>query len=330
MKNANFRRLAGASVFALAFVAMVPQAAAYSRLVVFGDSLSDSGNNAAVGLFDPAQTVTGNTYVPSFTYGPVGTYSNGPVWATDFAAALGLSASPSLVGGSNFAFGGATTSGAGFPYSLTVQVGQFLAAVGNNAPSDALYVVAGGGNNARAAGAALAAPGLSFGQQVSIISSNASNFATDIGGIVDSLQAAGAHDIIVWNTPNLGLSPFAGATGTQGVSTLLASTMNDALGYRLASETGVKTFDIFGLVSLIIANKAAYGLVNTTDACGAAINNCDPVTALFWDGIHPTAKGHQLIADALLVTAVPEPESFALMSLGLVVVGFAARRRKLR
>ena len=330
MKFSEVGRLAGIAAIVLGSIAIAPQAAAYSKLVVFGDSLSDSGNNAfAAGLFDPSQVITGNTYIPAFTYGPAMTYSNGPVWATDFAAALGLSATPSvLVGGTNFAFGGATTSGVGFPFGLTSQVGQFLFGVGNAAPSDALYVVAGGGNNARAAGAALAAPGLSFAQQVGIISSNASNYATDIGNIVDNLQAAGAQHIIVWNTPNLGLSPFAGATGTQGISTLLASTMNNALDYRLSTEVGVKTFDIFGLVSMIVANKAAYGIVNTTDACGALINNCDPATALFWDGIHPTAKAHQLISDAMLVTAVPEPESFALLSLGLLVVGFAARRRK--
>jgi outer membrane lipase/esterase len=43
-------------------------AALYSSLVVFGDSLSDSGNNALLGLYDPTQIVTGNAYVPSKTY----------------------------------------------------------------------------------------------------------------------------------------------------------------------------------------------------------------------------------------------------------------------
>jgi outer membrane lipase/esterase len=328
MKIAHLGRLLGVAAIAVASVAAAPNAFAYSKLFIFGDSLSDSGNNAAATLFEPAQVVTGDTYVPSFTYGPAGTYSNGPVWASGFASALGLAAAPSLLNGTNFAFGGATTSGPGFPYSLTAQVGQFLAGANNVAPADALYVVAGGGNNARAAGGALATPGLSFAQQVGIISSNASNYATDIGTIVDSLQAAGAHNIIVWNTPNLGLSPFAGATGTQGIGALLSATMNNALDYRLATEVGVKTFDIFGLVSVIAANPGAYGVTNTSNACGAPSNNCDPATALFWDGIHPTAKGHQLIASAMLVTAVPEPESFALLSAGLLVVGFAVRRRK--
>src|SRR5699024_158155 len=36
-----------------------------------------------------------------------GRYSNGPVWAEQLAADLDLSAAPSLLGGTDFAFGGA-------------------------------------------------------------------------------------------------------------------------------------------------------------------------------------------------------------------------------
>lgn len=329
MKLKLTQRLLGASILAIGAVGSVASlpahAAPYSGLVIFGDSLSDSGNNKLVGLFNPAQTVAGNTYIPVPTYAS-GVYSNGPTWATQFSAALGLSASPSLAGGSNYAFGGAVTSGPGFPYSLTAQVGQFLSAH-PTAASDALYVIEGGGNNLRDAATALSAPGLSFAQQISIISDNASHYATDIGNMVDSLQAAGAHNIIVWNTPNFGATPFAGATGTQGISSLLGATMNSALAYRLSTETGVTTFDVFGLISTIAANPAAYGIVNVGDACGAAINNCDPATALFWDAIHPTTKGHQLIANAMMAAAVPEPATYLMFALGLAGLMAWQRRR---
>lgn len=330
MKTNVLGSLLGATVLSLSALCSAP-AYAYSNLYVFGDSLSDSGNNAALGAFDPGQVVSGNTYLPSSTYAsgaPSPTYSNGAVWATTFAANLGLSALPSLTGGTNYAFGGAQTSGGGFPFSLTTQVGMYLGNSGNVADSNALYVLAGGGNNARAALGALATPGLTPVQQLGIILNAAASFAADEGAMVDALQAAGAHNIIVWNTPNLGLTPFAGAVGAQGISSAVASLMNQALAARMSSETGVKIFDIFDLGSQVAAHPATFGLTNVSDACGAAVNQCDPNTAMFWDSIHPTAYGHQLIASAMTVTAVPEPETYAMLLVGLGLIGGAARRRK--
>ena len=151
-------RASALPTLALTLVALtsLPAAAStYSSLVVFGDSLSDSGNNAAVGLFDPNQVITGNTYIPTNTYAPM-TFSNGLVWASDVASRLGVPLQPSLALGTNFAFGGATTGTpgpgpGGFPFSLLTQASQYLAATQNMASPNALYVVEGGGNNARAA-----------------------------------------------------------------------------------------------------------------------------------------------------------------------------------
>ena len=69
MTHISIRRLLPALALVVAALASVPaDAGPYNTFVVFGDSLSDSGNNAAAGLFDPSQVVTGNTYVPSNTY----------------------------------------------------------------------------------------------------------------------------------------------------------------------------------------------------------------------------------------------------------------------
>src|SRR5215471_17330655 len=99
-----------ATILALGCLATATtHATAYSALYVFGDSLSDSGNNAIV--FAPNTTpvpISGNDFIPTFPYAS-GRYTNGPVWAQDFAAGLGLGVSPSLLGGTNFAFGGART-----------------------------------------------------------------------------------------------------------------------------------------------------------------------------------------------------------------------------
>ncbi len=315
--------LAAVALTAAGLVAAPAWAGPYSQLVVFGDSLSDNGNNAAAGLFDPGQVITGNSYVPGSTYAPAGTYSNGPVWASYFAAAIGVPLSPSLLGGTDYAFGGATTGSpgvgpGGFPYSLVTQSSMYLATTANHAAADGLYVIAGGGNNARAALAAIGAGA----NAASTVATTAASFASDVGSIVDALQAAGAQHIVVWDTPNLGLAPALASSGAAAIGSFVSGAMNTALTARLAGEAGVSIFDIYGLGSQL---AASFG--NTTDACGAVANaNCTQY--VYWDGIHPTTAAHRVIANALLaVTAVPEPETWALMVVGLGVLGSAVRRR---
>lgn len=330
-----FRRVFAVVALAAATLASVPaQAGPFSALYVFGDSLSDDGNNAAAaGLYDPAQVVTGNSYVPSATYAPARTYSNGPVWATYFATMLGVPLAPSVLGGTDFAFGGATTGtpgpgAGGFPFSLLAQVGGYLGATGGVASPNALYVIAGGGNNARAALAAIAATPANAS---AIIGGAAASFASDIGTMVDALQAGGAQHILVWNTPNLGLAPAVAASGpaAQGTGTFLAGAMNAALAGRLAGEAGVTTFDLFGFGSSIAANPLAFGFTDVANACGA-VAGADCSRYAYWDGIHPTTAAHAALAGSVYAVAVPEPETWALMAAGLAAIGWSARRRQRR
>ncbi|MFN8895557.1 MAG: hypothetical protein ACK5Y8_17685, partial [Betaproteobacteria bacterium] len=97
-----------AAIASVLLAAAAPAAAQFSSLTVFGDSLTDSGNNALVIGANGSQVITGNTYIPSQPYAS-GTYSNGATWVSSFAAGIGLapSALPSLAGGGNYAFGGA-------------------------------------------------------------------------------------------------------------------------------------------------------------------------------------------------------------------------------
>jgi outer membrane lipase/esterase len=228
MKYAFFgRALLPACTLAAVVLASPPApASTYTSLVVFGDSLSDNGNNALAIGTQPGQIITGNTYVPTFPYAS-STYSNGPVWATDAAATLGVTLAPSIAGGTDFAYGGATTgpSGNGFPFSLLTQANQYLAS--NVISPTALYVIAGGGNDARAALTTI--PGCSPACIGPTVAATAATFAANIGTIVDQLQAAGAQHIIVWDTPNLGLAPAVVAGGGASLGTLLAASMNAAL-----------------------------------------------------------------------------------------------------
>lgn len=324
----SLRKLFAAA--ALAGLASGASAYPFDGLYIFGDSLSDGGNNALVIGADPTQVITGNSYIPSQPYASQ-QYTNGNVWAYSFASAIGLGAyaAPSLAGGGNFAYGGARVrkdgSVGGFPPSLRTQANGYLGATGGTASSSALYVVAGGGNDARDALEAVAADP---GNAVSIIATAALTYAFNTGRIVDSLQAAGAQHIVVWDVPNLGITPAVSAEGSFAslLGNLVSKSMTNALTARMSGEAGVSLFDIYGLSSAWAADPGAFGFVNATDACGAIVG-CDPSTYAFWDGIHPTSAGHALIAEAMLAAVVPEPETVVLMVAGLALVGWRARRR---
>ena len=191
-------------------------------------------------------------------------------------------------------------------------------------PSTALYVIAIGGNDVRDLSVAVATgitspfavPGL------------AANYATAVGNMVDALQAKGAQRIVVWNTPNVGATPaaLAGPLGFAGLATDISTFFNGALATRMSTEApGVSIFNVFGTTNQIIATPGAYGLSHVTDACGFAGNNCDPATALFWDGIHPTSAGHAILAAGMLA-AVPEPSSMLMLAVGICAL-LAWRRR---
>ncbi len=334
MKNHRISRIAlatslglGLGLYSLGATAQGSQTASlYSGMFVFGDSLSDSGNNftAFFGATGPAPT--SNTFIPTFPYSS-GTYSNGPTWVSGLAAGLGLpaaAAAPSLLGGGNYAYGGATVAnGAPFPPSLQNQLSSYLTSGPAVSPT-ALYVIAGGGNDARAVATAI----LGGADPVAATLAGATAYAASTAQMVGSLRAAGASNIIVWNVPDLGKTPTAGAGvgpaaegGTQ-VSTIFNSFLSVAL-----TGSGATIFDVFGIVGGVVANPGTFGFGNVTQACGFAGNGCDASTALFWDGIHPTAFAQNYIAGQMLAVAVPEPGSVWLFMAGLLAFGLMVRRR---
>lgn len=331
------RTLAGLG-FCIASLSASAGSASYSSLVVFGDSLSDSGNNALVMSVGgtqplPPVSIAGDTVYSKFPSSS-GTYTNGPVWTQYLAQSFGLTLLPSWAGGSNYAFAGAQTridgdevaELPGFPFSLRTQVNMYLSNPMTVVDPNGLYVVAGGGNNVRVLlDAAVQNPGLDF---QSLAAAAVADYAADIAGMVSDLKFAGARHVLVLNTPNFGLTPLAHAVGMSAQATSLSQAMNDQLAVALNGNATI--FDTFSFMTGVVNAGAASGFSNWTNACAAELNGCNVETSLFWDAIHPTTLAHQKLAAAVLVTAVPEPATLALFAAGLAVVTLGARRRASR
>lgn len=317
----------------LCAAALAASAGPYSSLVVFGDSLSDGGNNALLLSNFGTQPLPPVFIANDASYSQIpsaaGTYSNGMVWTQYLAQSLGVALTPSLAGGTNFAFGGAQTGvdGAdipaipGFPFSMRTQLNSYLGATGHLADPNALYVVAGGGNNIRVALEAIGAgadPGATAAATVA-------GYASDMVGLVNDLRVAGAQHVLVLNTPNFGLTPLANALGISGLATNLSLAMDTALDGALAGS-GARVFDMFSFMTGVVGAGAASGFSDWTHACAAAVNACDVNTSLFWDAIHPTTLAHQQLANAVLTTAVPEPDVAVLFAVGLAALVLGRRK----
>jgi outer membrane lipase/esterase len=306
-----------ASVFA--FVLFIPLSGAlagYSSLFVFGDSLSDSGNNAvALAPNITPVPIPGNSFIATFPY-MSGRYTNAQVWVQIVASSLALSANPSLLGGTDYPFGGALTGGSNpIPPSLEMQAALFLSQHGPMIPSNALYIVEGGGENAQQALDAAGGCGSNLACINGIIQSTTAGYVGDIKTIDTELEAAGAKNIVVWNVPNIGVTPavFAEGSAASILGTTIASVMNDALLAAIGNDPDIKLFDDFSLLNQVVADPGAFGLSNVTDACAQFIT-CDPSKFLFWDGIHPTSAAGTIISDAIESLVVPEPSTLTLLA----------------
>jgi phospholipase/lecithinase/hemolysin len=162
-----------------------PADAAPTSVYAFGDSLTDTGNvNASTFGILPLSPYTS------------GRFSNGLLWIDRVTSAFGTQATPSLTGGNNFAYGGATTGGT-IPPGATFQTLDYLARQGfDGADPEALYIVYGGGNDVlNELGSTLAPETL------------AAAATENIQQAVTNLALAGAEYIMVPNLNDLGLIP---------------------------------------------------------------------------------------------------------------------------
>lgn len=301
-------------LFAAAALA-APAVAAYpSQIIVFGDSLVDSGNiNAAVGsdIFNPVA----QGYFP-------GRFTNGPNYTDLLNNRLtGDFLTPSLLGGGNFAFGAARVANNGDAVpDLALQLGAYLLATGNTVDPNALYIINAGGNDVFS---------LETGQIGGFADAGAytTSLLDTLSGGIQTLSALGAGRILVTGIPNLTATGFGLETMVQG--------RLDAIEPALGS-TELLRFSYQSFFLSLAADPAAFGLPPFDQAGNCrnnetAINGRIDCTGYFsFDGIHPTAAVQRavFVKVANLTGIVPEPSSWTMLIAGFGLVGAAMRRQR--
>jgi outer membrane lipase/esterase len=302
------RLLCLVSALLFTFTALLAHAQEYTSIVVFGDSLSDTGNVAhltqakyGVRIPGPDADYTDGRFTDGDDTLPAAQKYFG-VWIEQFAAMLPSKPiiKNSLDGGTDYAYGFATTGSgtAAFTFgpsdSLFVDVnniGQQITDYLATSPSindKTLFVVWGGAIDVLYATSADDVIKAAFNQAINI----------------QRLINAGATQFVIPNLPPLGLVPrLNGSPATSIPATQDSVLFNQILAAGLAivrdfnpgKHLDLVQLDVFALFNQIIASPSRYTLADVTTS-SQGISTIDPDTYLFWDDLHPTTRGHNILA----------------------------------
>jgi phospholipase/lecithinase/hemolysin len=292
----------------LSFTAVLAHAQNYTSIVVFGDSLSDTGNFAdltqakyLVRIPGPDANYTDGRFTDGDDTLPMAQKYFG-VWIEQFAALLPSKPhiTNSLNGGTNYAYGDArngngtttVTFGTSNAYSVNVNnIGQQISDYLATSPGindKTLFAIWGGANDVLDA--------TSPGDVVKGVIAQLIN--------IQDLIDAGATQFIIPNLPPLGSTPAFNGSPADGAAATAASVLyNQLLSEGLSILRDINRgkhlnfvqLDIFSLFNHIVASPAKYALTNV-NATAQGIATIDPDTYLFWDDLHPTTRGHNIVA----------------------------------
>lgn len=298
-----------------ALLAMLPLAAGlafagtaehgYSRIFIFGDSLSDPGNNFAV---------TGETSHPPFEPVPVASYGvgghhyhDGRTWVEFLAQEMGLTewAKPAYRDPTfgNYAYAHARVRDfSPLGPSFGDQVAAWAAGYCTGIPmNDTLFVVEFAGMDLVDAITA---------QDPTIVEEAMTSIATNL----QLLYGCGARNLLVANIPSIGVTPFVPAENKDFMTakSLEYNGYLQAVVDSFSDYMNISIVDFFELSMSFTTEPHLYGFENVETPClsfGVTQNAfCkDRDGYLFWDALHITKKAHALIA-ATALRQLPDPD----------------------
>ncbi len=244
--------------------------------------------------------------------------SNGPVAVETLAARLGLDADASLhffgiEAGGNYAVAGANAVGFE-PENLQTQLNAFLANNLFTARADALYVVFIGGNDLRGARG-----------ETDPLEARAIVRATaaSVRATVQALAQAGARKFLLVNAPDISVIPettiIADLPGDAGIferahrgsRQYCREIRRVAESFDDDDEIEVVVFDLFKFFARLLRKADKFGFSNTTEPCfltliRAPSPDCNFDEFIFFDEIHPSARVHAIVGEAMYERVVDE------------------------
>lgn len=271
----------------------------FDDFFVIGDSLSDTGSLSGItfGLLPG-----GNYYN--------GRFSNGPVWAERLGFNIGRDPGllfldplfPFFVDGYSFAHGGAASGPVGplafGPLDAQNQASRFDSLSG--------YLGVGGDD--------LGALWVGNNDYLLNGLTDPSVAVANIEDILGVMSGAGLETIILFGVPRLGLTPSALDDPQRSAQlNALSFEHNALLRGRVSGLEGELGTDLIFIETgiafdIITALPQLFGLSNVTDACldnGLVLNAC-PDDWLFYDGVHPTDRGHEIISRIVEASVIRE------------------------
>lgn len=277
----------------------------FSRMVLFGDSLSDTGNLRKF-FIRLAIKSPGNTtpIIPKDSLYYQGRFTNGQVWAEHLYQAFNIPKSLFI----NHAHAGARIVKDYYPVpTLAEQIDYYLS---RNTKSDpyALYIIWIGGND------------------VLRHAENNSNQNTDLDMVKTALLESqanivklinnGAKHILLPVIPDISHSPEIYHLGQDYMNRVnkITKLYNDNFIKIINNlnlkypEVNIITFDVYSTIRDIYMNYEKYGFkiiytaCNPNDYSNDAYMTCDnPDEYLFWDQLHPSKKAHEMLFDNIYI-----------------------------